>query len=307
MADDMGKFRILAATDGSPSAQAAMAVALAFPWPEPSTARGVVALSSASRRAGRLLRAAEMRALSTVADPARRMLAQRWSDAEVVAFDQPPAEAILNEAQRFGADAIVVGWRGHGTFQRLLAGSVSREIVARAACSVLVARTAPRAVRRLVVGFDESPGGRQTVRFLSGLACPRGGVVVLVNVIEPVRMPPAARRLPASIRAPLRGEAAKANQERAAKAQQKAEAAAALLQRAGWRTKVVIRFGPSLETLLKAAAERKGDVLVVGARSTGGLERVLLGSVSGGALNHSHIPVLVVRKSLVQPHHATRA
>jgi nucleotide-binding universal stress UspA family protein len=122
-------------------------------------------------------RTAGRRALSAVADPARRMLAQRWNGAEVVAFDQPPAEAILKEARRFGADAIVVGWRGQGTFRRLLAGSVSRAIVARAACPVLVAHTALRAVRRLVVGSDESPGGRQAVRFLSKLPCPSGGLI----------------------------------------------------------------------------------------------------------------------------------
>jgi nucleotide-binding universal stress UspA family protein len=223
------------------------------------------------------------------------MLAQRWSDAEVVAFVQPPARAILGEARRFGADAIVVGWRGHGTFLRLLAGSVSREVVARAACPVLVARTAPRAVRRLVIGFNGSAGGRQAVRFVGRLAYPKGGIVVLVNVIEPVRVPPAARRLPASIRAALREEAADLNRQRSAEARRSADAAASLLKRAGWRTNVDIRSGPPLETLLKAAAERKGDVLVVGAPSTSGLERVLLGSVAAGALNHSHIPVLVVR------------
>jgi nucleotide-binding universal stress UspA family protein len=58
---------------------------------------------------------------------------------------------------------------------------------------------------------------------------------------------------------------------------------------------VEIRFGPPLDTLLRTAAERRGDVLVVGARSTSGLERALLGSVSAGALNHSPIPVLVIR------------
>jgi nucleotide-binding universal stress UspA family protein len=290
-----GGFRILVATDGSPSAQAAMAVALVFPWPESSTARGVVALHSTSTRAGRVLREAEVRALSAVAEPARRMLARRWSDTEVVTFDQQPARAILGEARRFDADAIVVGWRGHGTFMRLLAGSVSREVVARATCSVLVARTAPRAMRRLVVGFDGSAGGRQAVRLVSRLACPKGGVVALVNVIEPVRVPPSVRRLPASIRAELRAETADLNRQRSAKARRNADAAASLLKRAGWRTNVDIRSGPPLETLLKIAAERKGDVLVVGARSTSGLERVLLGSVAAGALNHSNIPVLVVR------------
>jgi nucleotide-binding universal stress UspA family protein len=36
-------------------------------------------------------------------------------------------------------------------------------------------------------------------------------------------------------------------------------------------------------------------VLVVGARGSRGLSRVLLGSVAEGSLNHSTVPVLVVR------------
>jgi nucleotide-binding universal stress UspA family protein len=289
-------FRILAATDGSAPAQAAIAVALAFPWPEPSTARGVVALAPAVSRARGALRAAEMRALSAVVEPTRRTLARRWSDAEVVALDQSAkAAVILDEAGRFGADAIVVGWRGHGTVRRLLAGSVSRAVVQRADCSVLVARAAPRAVRRLVVGFDASPGGRQTMRFLSRLPCPRGGVAVLVHVIEPIRFPPAARRLPASTRAAVRAAVDDVNREGAAKARRKADAAAALLERAGWRTKVEIRFGVPLDVLLKVTTQRKGDILIVGARSTAGVERVLLGSVADGVLNHSPTPVLIVR------------
>jgi nucleotide-binding universal stress UspA family protein len=36
-------------------------------------------------------------------------------------------------------------------------------------------------------------------------------------------------------------------------------------------------------------------VLVLGARETSGLKRMLLGSVAEGALNNSRIPVLLVR------------
>ena len=56
-----------------------------------------------------------------------------------------------------------------------------------------------------------------------------------------------------------------------------------------------MRVGAPLATLLKAAEEHHADVLVVGARATGGLERALLGSVANGALNRSPVPVLLVR------------
>jgi len=291
----MSKFRILAATDGSSSARAALKTAIAFPWPEPSRARGLVALGSTGLRTRGAVRAAAMRSLYAQVEPARRLLAQRWSDADVMARREAPAKAIFSEARRFGADALVLGWRGHGALRRLLAGSVAREVVARATRPVLVARTVARNVRRLVVGFDGSGEARRAVLFLRRLECPRGGSVVLVNIAAPVQFPPAGRRLPASVRRTIQAEVAKANAEREAQAQRTLKPATSLLKRAGWRAQAEVRFGAPLEGLLEAAAERKGDVLVVGARAARGLNRLLLGSVAAGALNHSRTPVLIVR------------
>jgi nucleotide-binding universal stress UspA family protein len=50
-----------------------------------------------------------------------------------------PAEQIVAEATTGGYDVVVVGSRGHGALGRLLLGSVSTEVVARAPCPVLVA------------------------------------------------------------------------------------------------------------------------------------------------------------------------
>ena len=50
-----------------------------------------------------------------------------------------------------------------------------------------------------------------------------------------------------------------------------------------------------LTELLATVAETKAHVLVVGARGARGFSRVLLGSVAEGSLNHSPVPVLVVR------------
>ena len=286
-------FRILAATDGSPSACAALAAAAAFPWPEPSRARAVVAFGAAlpMRPA---LRAAARRVLDAETESAQRVLAQRWNDADAVASQKPPARAILAEAKRFGADVIVLGSRGYGTIQRLIAGSVSREVVARAEKPVLVARTAPKAVRRVVVGFDGSAQSLEAVRFLGRLAPPRGGRVVVVSVIQRLRLPPSASRMPASMRAMLRRETAEVNRARMRSAKQKADASVSKLKDAGWRATSNVQFGVSLDTLLAATAHHKADVLVVGARATSGITRALLGSVAAGVLNHSRIPVLVV-------------
>jgi nucleotide-binding universal stress UspA family protein len=292
------EFRILVAIDGSSSAQAALRTALGFPWPEPSNARAVVALGSNSPRLGRprlrrRFTAAVKRGLYAQTGLAERMLKRRWSSAQAFALHEPPAPAIFSEARRFGADSIVLGWRGHGGVRRLLAGSVSREVVGRASIPVLVARTALPAVRRVIVGFDGSPGARRALRFASRLEHRRGSQIVLASVIEPMPVP-AAARLPAAIRATLRAEVATLNRQRAGVAKRKTGAAAGLLRAAGWAPRVDLRFGAALETLLGAAQERAGTVLIVGATSRGKLRNALLGSVAAGALNHSRAPVVIV-------------
>jgi nucleotide-binding universal stress UspA family protein len=52
----------------------------------------------------------------------------------------PARSVILDEAQDWGADLIVVGSHGYGALERFLLGSVSQSVVAHAKCSVEVVR-----------------------------------------------------------------------------------------------------------------------------------------------------------------------
>jgi nucleotide-binding universal stress UspA family protein len=51
-----------------------------------------------------------------------------------------PKAAIVEEAESWGADLIVVGSHGYGFFERMLMGSVSDAILHHAPCSVLVVK-----------------------------------------------------------------------------------------------------------------------------------------------------------------------
>lgn len=55
-------------------------------------------------------------------------------------IEGPPREVIVDEAERWGADLIVMGSRGLGVFGRLLLGSVSSAVVHHAKCSVEIVR-----------------------------------------------------------------------------------------------------------------------------------------------------------------------
>jgi nucleotide-binding universal stress UspA family protein len=287
--------QILIATDGSTGAQAALETAARFPWPASSRAQAVLSrcpwLPSESTQA----QAAFEKSFELAAAEVRKALTRRWPDAKAVIFDAPPVDAILAEAKRLKTSLVVLGWRGHGTFRRLLAGSVSRAVAANAACPVLVVRKAPSAVRRFVVAFDGGRNAERALEFLGTLEPGRGSSVVLVNVVEPLSAPASVGRLPSSTRAHIRREVHAINKERHEQGRATAAVGAARLESLGWKAKSEVRTGDPLASLLKAVAEHRADVFVLGARATSGLERALLGSVANGALNRSPVPVMLVR------------
>jgi nucleotide-binding universal stress UspA family protein len=73
-------------------------------------------------------------------EDARRRLAELGRDAEVVAVSGAPADVLVEEAEKRGADLIVVGRRGLNGAERLVMGSVSSKVARTARCSVLIAR-----------------------------------------------------------------------------------------------------------------------------------------------------------------------
>jgi nucleotide-binding universal stress UspA family protein len=290
------RLRVLVAVDDSPAAQAAIATVIEFPWPDTTHVRGVVALRQGyfglrSKVLDDLLAAS----LQDAAASARATLEARFDNVEVSAVNEAPLEAILSEAGRSRADIIALGWHRHGTFRRLLAGSLSRAVAERTEGSILVARTAPKSLRTFVVGFDDSPNARRAVTLLSRLKPVRGSRVVLVNVTDVVELPKSVSRLPTSMRTKLRADVAALNEKQQRRAQRALDAAASSLRRAGWKSEQEIRKGPAVEALLGAARLHRADVLVLGARATSGLDRVLLGSVAEAAVEHWAKPVLLVR------------
>ena len=239
-----------------------------------------------------------IRELHAQAEDLDRQLARRWPEAQVFELHDSPAEAILNEARRFRADAIVLGWRGHGTFERLLAGSVSRAVAERAKCSIVVVRGGTRlpagGPRRFAIGFDGSENSRKAIRFLARLAPPRGNAVALAHVLEALVAAPLSHA-GSSLRVQLRRALERRAAELRKRAERRMRTAAAMLERRGWQVSVRLRSGDPLSELLAEARRSRAEVLVVGARGASGAARVLLGSVASGALNQSSMPVVVAR------------
>ena len=290
MADTRG-FRVVVATDGSNTARDAVTTARHFPWPAGTRVRVIVARRSPREYRRSILLTALDRSAELAADHARRVLARRWPDVDVVIVDKPPVSAVLGEARRFGADVIVVGWRGHGAVRRMLMGSVSREIVRSAACAVLVVRRSER-VQRLVVGLDHTPHASRTLALVARLAPPARGRVTLATAMTLTTVP--SRRV-ALAAGDLAREVKRTNAIRARTASKELDRAAARLKRRGWDTRTSLTTGEPLDDLLRAVKAARAHLLVVGARGANRVRHLLLGSVADGALNNSPVPVLVAR------------
>jgi nucleotide-binding universal stress UspA family protein len=291
MAVDAKTFRIIVATDGSNNARVAVTTALHFPWPAETRVRVVVARRSPVEYRRSILLTALDRSAEIAADHAKRVLTPRWPGLDVTIVDKSPVTAVLAEADRFKADVIVVGWRGHGAVRRALMGSVSRGIVRGAACSVLVVRGRQR-VHRIVVGLDQTPHTSRALAFVERLVPPARGRVTLATAMTLTPVP--SRRIAVAVR-DLAREVKRSNTMRARVASRELNRAAARLKERGWETRTALTTGEPLNDLLAAVKAARADLLVVGAKGTSRVRHLLLGSVAEGALNRSPVPVLLAR------------
>lgn len=146
-------MRILLAVDGSPCSDAAIEEIARRPWPNGSEIKVLIAYelplpptpeawAIPPNYFEEIDRAASDQARSVLERAVTRLKSTMGSEANIKgAFAQgPPRSVILDEAERWGADLVVVGSHGYGAWQRFLLGSVSQSVVSHAKCSVEVVR-----------------------------------------------------------------------------------------------------------------------------------------------------------------------
>jgi nucleotide-binding universal stress UspA family protein len=142
-------LRMIIGIDGSKGSKEAVNVVASRHWPENSEARIVNACwriptatsePMLNRIAGWV--AEEHTRVKVAIDVAVEELRQAGLRTSVVMKEEEPKALLLNEAEGWNADCIFVGARGVGRVERLLTGSVSSAVAARAHCSVEVVRVA---------------------------------------------------------------------------------------------------------------------------------------------------------------------
>lgn len=145
-------MKILLAVDGSPCSNIAIAEVAHLPWPTGTVVHVVTVgapvepsllgnLPTAFDELMKQQRAEAAKLLSEAVGELRRLAPNLTVVPRML--EGNPKDILIGEAERWGADLIVVGSHGYGPIRRFFLGSVSLFVAHHAPCSVLIARRKP--------------------------------------------------------------------------------------------------------------------------------------------------------------------
>ena len=311
-------MKILLAVDGSEAGLAAVEEAARTPWPEGSRVRVVSVTDipfptqqwAAPMPTGSYEeweRIFEERSVENTARAMARFGEIAGAQTEVTAktLKGDPKIAILDEAEYWGADLIVVGTHGYNALERFWLGSVSCAVASHAKCSVEIARRrkAPGAdghAMRILLAVDGSEFGDAAVEEIADRPWPPGSEIHVVSTIHlPFEPGPEVWALPESYYFKLE----KAEREHAESAINRA---IARLSESGASRETPLTLtseaivGRPAETIIETAKKWDADLVALGSHGRRGFTRLLLGSVSYSVASHAPCTVEIVRKPILQ-------
>lgn len=303
-------MKILLAVDGSQDGFVAADLIASRPWPAGSTVKILCVVKlpftpTAETRAlpesdySRMERAAMAEAQVAVDTAQARLAASNAAREAPLDLTSDivlghPQNTILEEAERWGADLILLGSRGLGGFKRFLLGSVSTAVAMHANCSVEIARADhSHPIRqenlKILLAVDGSSGSDAAVNAVLNRPWPAGSAVKIISAAEP---PPPNMLESWSLASSLYGDWMKSSEDFARRS---AENAAAQLATSTLTVQTEIVTGQAREVILNEAENWGADLIVLGSRGLGGVGRLLLGSVSHAVVTQAQCSVKLVR------------
>src|SRR5262245_41223176 len=199
-----------------------------------------------------------------------------------------PATVIIEKADEWEADLIVVGSHGRTALGQFFFGSVSQKVLNEARRPVRVARgriEEPGTPVRLIIGVDGSKGAEAAIETVAARKWPAGSEVRIVN---------ATWATPQITAGHGTGPITKWIAEEKARVKKMIDEAAGKLTAAGLKADTAVKEGEPKGLLIAEAESWGADCIFVGARGMGRIERFLLGSVSSAVAARAHCSVEVV-------------
>lgn len=206
---------------------------------------------------------------------------------------------ILVQAGRLSADLIVMGTHGRSGVERLLLGSIADKVTRLSPIPVL---TVPRGAaevdghacppfRRILCAIDFSEASEAALRYVSALVEEPACHVMILHVVEllPVVQEP-------MVASPFDIEPHRQDIEAAAHRLMHRSVPENL--KTSSEVEQIVAEGKPYVAILDTAAERKADLIVIGAHGPGTLNLVRYGSTTSHVVRRASCPVLTVRQPI---------
>jgi nucleotide-binding universal stress UspA family protein len=209
----------------------------------------------------------------------------------VMVDDGHPAAVIVEKAERYHADLIVVASHGHSGMREALLGGVASQVVRHAHCPVLIARPHPK-TGVVLCATDFSDPAQPAVQAAAAEARRRNARLTLLHVLD-ISMATSGLMtmgfggvvytLPRAQREDIEGTV-------------KARLAA-VLAATGVAGDTLVHEGSPAVAIGQAADELDAELVVIGNVGLSGWRRLTLGQVAETVARTAPCPVLVVRAS----------
>ncbi|MBS1788500.1 MAG: universal stress protein [Acidobacteria bacterium] len=212
-----------------------------------------------------------------------------WKVMTVVGVGSP-SSFIINQADEWKPDLVVVGSHGRSAIGRLFLGSVSLKLVHDSPCSVRIARRHAETESdrvKLLLAIDGSRDSEEAAREVVVRQWPIGSEVRLVNAtwgyspaLSSSSLQPIAQWM-AKEKARIGAMMGRVEEE---------------LRAAGFTVTSVVKEGDAKTVLLDEAEAWKADCIFIGSKGTSPIERLMVGSVSSAVATHAPCSVEIVRR-----------
>jgi len=294
-------MKILLAIDGSESARVAVDLLISFPFPRDSEVIGLTVIEAdifgeeGVEQLGDAQQAELRTAEKSIWDEQERLLKDEllrlreagWAGSDELRAGHP-AEVIIQVAEKFAIDLIIVGSHGRTGIRRFLLGSVSDYVLEHAPCSVLIVKkpaahdlepvavvkeTVPMESEcplRLLLTYDDSQSARKAVELCASLPLDKRTEVIALTVLP----------LVAVYRQDIRQRLSGIWQQQKKAALTALEQVSDELHRTIPRVSVQLKESADVsQEILDVAEETNCDLIVLGHKGKGAVVRFLLGSV----------------------------
>lgn len=208
-----------------------------------------------------------------------------WNIGIVTPTDSP-SMSILDKAEQWKADLIVMGSHGRSALGRIRWGSVSQSVATHAHCSVRIGRGPSKNKKtkggRLIIGLDGSPHSQIVIKKVAARDWPEATQIRVITVFDPALY---------TTGVVINVEA----EQQYAWFTKTVKAAQDQLNAAGLNATGIVKGGNPKNVLLREAAKWGADCVFVGAKGTSRVNRFLFGSVSSALAMRARCSVEIVR------------